>query len=352
MKDQDTPQARGGRARADALTPEQKKEIARMGAVARWERGTPRATHEGAFVLGDVVVSAAVLPTRQRLLTQATFLRALGRSRSPKGGTGVYSTVDGIPFFLQAEVLKPFITEDLLMSTAPVFFIDKSGKKSVGYDARVLPNVADVYLKYRDACAKEGKAVTPRYEPLIKACDAVVRHLAQVGIVAMVDKATGFQEDAALVAQTIELYVAKELRQWVRTFPRSFFQELCRLRGVTFRDDMKLPKYFGHIINDLVYNRLAPGVRQELNRRSPVQPTGGRRNKLHQWLTEGIGHPKLLHHLGLLEGMSRAFADGEYDTFHARIDQTMISYSKLPLWNQVEEIESAPEQPRLPPSTA
>jgi hypothetical protein len=42
---------------------------------------------------------------------------------------GVLNTVDGIPFFLQAEVLKPFISEDLLQSTTPIFFRDHSGLK-------------------------------------------------------------------------------------------------------------------------------------------------------------------------------------------------------------------------------
>jgi len=103
--------------------------------------------------------------------------------------------VDGTPFFLQAEVLKPFVTEDLLMSTTPIFFIDKGGKKSVGYDARIRPNVADVYLKYRDAMHTEGKPVVARYGAIIRACDALVRFLAQQGIVSLVDRATGYSDD-------------------------------------------------------------------------------------------------------------------------------------------------------------
>src|SRR4051794_36926393 len=138
MTEQESKQAKGGRARAEALTSEEKMAIARKGALARWDRDVPRATHEGDFMLADVQVSAAVLPNRQRIITQATFLRALGRSRSPKAGTGVFATVDGIPFFLQANVLKPFITDELLMSTTPIFFVDKEGrKKGVGYDARI-----------------------------------------------------------------------------------------------------------------------------------------------------------------------------------------------------------------------
>jgi len=37
----------------------------------------------------------------------------------PKAGTGVFGSIDGVPSFLQAEVLKPFITEELLQSTTP-----------------------------------------------------------------------------------------------------------------------------------------------------------------------------------------------------------------------------------------
>jgi hypothetical protein len=31
-------------------------------------------------------------------------------------------TVDGLPSFLQAEALKPFITEELMQSTTPIVF--------------------------------------------------------------------------------------------------------------------------------------------------------------------------------------------------------------------------------------
>lgn len=138
------------------MSPEERKDIARQAALTRWDSDIPIATHEGTFNLGKTEIGAVVLPNGVRLLTQATFLRALGRSRSPKAGTGVLNTVDGIPFFLQAEALKSFIDEDLLASTTPVFYRTKSGKKGVGYDANLLPRVAEVYLKMRDAALEEG----------------------------------------------------------------------------------------------------------------------------------------------------------------------------------------------------
>ena len=51
------------------------------------------------------------------------------------------------------------------------------------------------------------------------------------------------------------------------------------------------------MLNDIVYERLAPGVLEELKRRNPVVETGRRRHKFHQWLTEDVGHPALAQHL-------------------------------------------------------
>jgi len=72
--------------------------------------------------IGDAVLVAAVLGNGKRLLSQGTVLQAIGRSRTPKAGTGGFTTVDELPFFLQAEVLKPFISEELMMSTTPILF--------------------------------------------------------------------------------------------------------------------------------------------------------------------------------------------------------------------------------------
>ncbi|MEO8910465.1 MAG: P63C domain-containing protein [Gemmatimonadaceae bacterium] len=347
-----TPQQKGGIARSDALSAGEKKMISRKASLGRWEKDTPRSTHEGEFLLGDMRVSAAVLPNRQRIITQATFLRALGRSRSPKAGTGVFSTVDGTPFFLQAEVLKPFISEELLMSTTPVFFIDKSGTKSVGYDARILPNVADVYLRYRDALAEQGKRVPAQYKAIVKTCDGLVRFLAQKGIVALVDQATGFtdQIEREVVSRLLDEWLTDELKPYAPTFPVSWFKEVCRVRGITFRPDMRLPRYFGKIVNDLVWDRLAPGVRQMLDQRTPVGTNGRRRTKKFQWLTDNHGKDALLLHIGRQENMLGDFGDKEWDAFYFKLNKRMPPYQPLPLLESITDEQgniAGKEPPKL-----
>lgn len=117
----DEAKARGGYARAEVLGPDERRAIARKAAEARWSQDLPEALFEGSFRFGDHEIVCAVLSDQTRIITQATFLRALGRSRSPKAGSGVLATANELPFFLQAEALRPFLTDELLASTSRSF---------------------------------------------------------------------------------------------------------------------------------------------------------------------------------------------------------------------------------------
>lgn len=318
----DSPQSMGGKARKDALSPEERREQAQKAAVARWSADLPVASHEGDFNLGDVVISCAVLPNGTRIITQATFLRALGRSRSPKAGTGILSTVDGLPFFLQAEALKPFISEDLAMSTTPIFYRTLSGGKGMGYDARMLPKVAEVYLKYRDALIADKKDISDRYEKIISASDVLIRGLAQVGIISLVDEATGFQRDRAkdALARILEEFIAKELRPWVHTFPEAFYEQLFRLRGLEFpKDSVRRPQYFGHLTNNIIYDRIAPKVREGLLDVIPRKPDGRLKHHMHRRLSEDLGHPKLREHLSSVVTIMKL--SDNYKDFMEKLDR-------------------------------
>src|SRR5690606_34477435 len=98
--------------------------------------------------------------------------------------------------------------------------------------------------RFRDQCKAEGKELPARYEKMVDAADVLMRGLASVGIIALVDEATGFQRDrtADALAKILEEFIAKELRPWVQTFPDQFYEHLFRLRGMNFpRDRVKRP---------------------------------------------------------------------------------------------------------------
>lgn len=332
------PQVRGGLARAEALSPDERSEIARKAADARWNASLPAATHEGTVKVGNSVIAAAVLPNGMRLLTQATFLRAIGRSRSPKGGTGVLMTAEGnTPFFLQAETLRPFISDELMASTTPIFFRDKSGRKAVGYDAQLLPRVADVYLRLRDAYQVDRKPVPRQYEHIIRACDVLLRGLAGVGIVALVDEATGYQDvrDRQALQAILDAFLQKEFAAWAKRFPDEFYQQIFRLKQWTWRG-MKVnrPPLVGRYTNDLVYARLAPGILRELEERNPRDERGNRNARHHQWLTEDVGHPALAQHLHAVIALMRA--SDTWGEFRALLDRSLpkrMRVDDLPLFS-------------------
>ena len=104
---------------------------------------------------------------------------------------------------------------------------------------------------------------------------------------------------------------------------------MCRLRGVPYRPDMKLPQYFGHLTNNIVYKRLHPRVLKELQERNP-SANGSRKAKNLQWLSEDVGHPKLLQHLGAVVGLMKI--SPKYDTFIGHLDSVAPVHEELPLF--------------------
>ena len=315
----------GGAARANALTPERKREIAMMGVDARREKlgqEIPKATHTGMLEIAGAEIECAVLDNGKRVLTTETFLTAIGRSPKGKGGQ-VASGPDGLPPFLSATALKPFMDNELNSPTVPINYRTLGGGRAIGYEASLLPKVCEIYLKARDA-----EALTAQQIHIAKACELLMRGLATVGIIALVDEATGFQYDRPRrdLEEHLKKFLSESLRRWVRTFPADYFKHLCRLRGVELRSDMKLPQYFGHLTNNLIYRRLAPGLLRRLQERKEERGTAS--NKLHSWLSADVGFPEVLVHLGTVVGLMKLHTN--FDAFEKQLDSIAPPYPETP----------------------
>lgn len=316
--------SRGGKARAEKLTPDQRSEIAKKAARARWET-VPKANFTGEIHIGEATIPCAVLDDGTRLLTQEGFLKAIGRSGKPAAGRG--SQFEKLPPFLALDNLKSFIDKDLETSTYPIVFQVPKGGRAYGYQAKILPMVCEVYLRARDA----GELLKSQ-EKFATACDILMRGLAHVGITALVDEATGYQEyrQRDALAKILEAFVAKELRPWVQTFPPEFYRELFRLRGLDYpSDSVKRPQYFGSLTNDIVYKRIAPGVLKELKRVTERSNSGRPKHKLFQRLTQNLGYPKLREHLGAVVAVMRLSKDWagfkwDLDRLYPRFDDTLM----------------------------
>ena len=219
---------------------------------------------------------------------------ALGRAEKAKGGQG--STVDGMIPFLAANNIKPFISKELEESTKSIRFRTLNGAAAFGYRANILPLVCEVYLD-----AKEAKALHPSQSRLATAAGLIIRGLARVGIVALIDEATGYQDvrDRIALAKILEKYLMTEgHRKWERMFQIDYYRELFRLRGWKFDPDSTArPGVIGKITDNIIYDRLQPGILKKLRDLNPKTETGSRKRRHHQYFTGDIGVPELREHL-------------------------------------------------------
>lgn len=295
----------GGKARAQSLLPEERSEIARQAARARWGSTVVDAPYSGTIVIGDFEIKCAVTADGTRLINQDTFLRALGRDPRPKGGTGSRSSV--VPAVLSANNLQPFVPDKLREMAEPVTYRPDSGGKVQGYKALILPEVCDVYLDARTA-----GVLHHTQERIAEAAEILMRGLARVGITALIDEATGYQETRARreLQKILEAYIAEELRPWTKMFPDEFFKQVYRLQGWEYKPGTaKRTPYVGKLINQYIYEQLPPGVLESLRDKNPRTASGHRAHKHHQLLSNNTGSPHLDRQIATVTTLMRISSD-------------------------------------------
>jgi hypothetical protein len=316
-------QAKGGRARAKSLSKEQLSASAKAAATARWSKDIPKATHgspDHPLRIGALEIPCYVLDNGKRVITQSGVLLAL--KMSP--GTATKGGGDRITNFVNTKSINPFASNALLeMIKEPIKFRAQSGM-AYGYDAIILPELCEAVLKARSS----EKGINYQQEDIAARAEMLLMAFAKVGIIALVDEATGFQYDRPRrdLEEQLKQFLSESLRQWVRTFPADYFKHLCRLRGVELRADMKLPQYFGKLTNNLIYRRIAPGLLKKLKERRLERGSPG--NKLTQWLSEDIGVRAVLVHLGTVVGLMKI--NNNYEVFQRQLDQVAPIYPETP----------------------
>lgn len=282
-----TGKAIGGKARAASLTAQERRSIAKAAAEKRWSTPALRVTHgdeDHPLRLGGLEIPCYVLEDETRVLSQRGMISSLGM------GSGD----DRLVTFASGKGVSPFISNELAMTIRnPIRFKQpRGGKPAYGYPATILADICEAVL-----AARKAGALMHQQTHIAEQCEVLVRGFARVGIIALVDEATGFQKDRArdALSKILEAFVAKELQPWVKTFPGEFYEQMFRLRGLPYpNQSVRRPQYFGHLTNDVIYRRLAPKVWEEIKSQNEKDKADGKPSgHLHRRLTPDIGHPKL-----------------------------------------------------------
>jgi hypothetical protein len=293
MEEDTSGKSKGGIARAAKLTAEERRLIAQKAANARWDHQyskLPQVTHRGMLKIADVEIPCFVLDDGRRVISGRGMTAAIGMK-----GRG-----RGIARIASHRMIESLENNNLAVAIKnPIKFKGGSPKvdaPSDGFEATVLQELCEAILRARDKDLLKTEQEL-RYGQF---AEMLTRSFARLGIVALVDEATGYQEirprDA--LQKYLEMLIRKELAAWIKKFPDEFFENIYKLKGWRW-PGMKKNRYsvVSYYIRDLVYERLAPGLLRELENKSPKDNSGSRKNKLHQWLTEDIGDPMLAQHL-------------------------------------------------------
>lgn len=184
--------SKGGIARAESLSPQERSEIAKKGAAARWESGKQidpdikRAMYgspEKVLKIGDTDVECYVLEDGTRVLSGRGMQAAIGLGESH--GTKLRA-------FLSLEAIKPFVNKELAMAVEePVRFIrpGRGGVPAIAFEATLLIDLCEAIVK-----AKDAKGFRQSWIPLAVQAQIITLSFAKAGIIAAIDEVTGYQE--------------------------------------------------------------------------------------------------------------------------------------------------------------
>ena len=300
------------------VPPKQRKEIAKRGGRARWLR---KATHEGELVIMDKRLPCVVLDNGDRILTQSAIFNVFER---PRRGSRTQK-VKGIevPNFADAHNLKAFISSDNEKALCQVTYLNLKKVEAVGYHAEIIPIVCDLYLS-----ARAAGVLRPGQVKTAETSEMLVRTLSKVGITALVDEATGYQSTRPREAlqKYLDEILTRELADWSKKFPLEFYENVYKLRRWEWESgQQRYHRQVGNDTNNLIYKRLAPGVFEELKKRTPKSKAGNPSNKLHQWLNPGTGAAMLEKHISNILLLQRlAIANNHnWKSFMKTVDLTL-----------------------------
>jgi len=326
--------SKGGKARALSLAPENRSRIARNAVIARWSRqkGIPanlvgrnsgellRALNQGALPIGKLELNCAVLNDQTRVISFRSFSKFLKVKGS---GTHWKKKREGdyvLPEFVSASYLEPFIDNELKgVLQKPVTYIAQNGQEAEGIEATIIPKICDVWVKALNA----GGLTEIRRETAERAYK-LLSALANVGIISLIDEATGYQKQKDAYQKILEKYIAPEIRPWVKTFDDDFYQQIYRLLGwdwAAYKSTHKNhSQYVGKLTNRIIYEKLAPGILDALQELNPKDTKGNRRIRHHQNLSENYGYIRLIKHLASVTTIMEQYGDGEITQALHKID--------------------------------
>src|SRR5690606_21167466 len=185
-----------------------------------------------------------------------------------------------------------------------------NGTKSKGIEVTVLPDICDVYVR-----ASKSGISNSNLTQVAETAYKMIKAFAKVGIIALVDEATGYQyeREKKELQAILKALVSDEILEYQQQFQLSFYREIFRLWGIPFTPEniRRKPQFIGHLTNKHIYSNLPKGifVLEKLKSQTPRTEGGNYKYRLHQSLTEDKGREALKKVLYSVEAIASISKD-------------------------------------------
>jgi hypothetical protein len=254
------------------------------------EPSVPIARWPGALKIGTVELPVYVLDDGLRVISRTGATDVItGR----KGGGNLES-------YLGVGALVGYIPEDWHEHMIEFVIPGVQNKTVRGITAETFLDICRAYVRALD----DGALVTNRQKDIAAKASMFLAACAKVGLVALIDEATGYQYERAEDALQfkLRLFLEEEMRKWEATFPDELWREFGRLTNWGGKINQR-PKYWGKLVMELVYEYLDPDVAEWLKEHNP-KPQKGQNH--HQWLSSQYGLRRLVEHIWMVIGLAKA----------------------------------------------
>jgi hypothetical protein len=233
--------------------------------------------------IGDITIECYVLEDGERVLLYSDIQRAMGFAH----GGSMVAGKNRLELFASRSRIAQYIPDHIqLKLRTPIKIKKPNAAKAYALHAEVLPALCEAVV----AAARMG-LLQEQQLFIAHQCEVLLSGLARVGIIALIDEATGYQkyrEEEAL-QKILDAYILPEHRPWMKAVPVEFFQEMFRVFGWQHKADNRGPRYAGKLVRNLIYRHLPRPVLPKLDELNPSLQNYQRKHRHHQLLTEGMG---------------------------------------------------------------
>lgn len=304
-----TGRAKGGVARAKSLTDDERSQIAKKAAIARWGEKQLEAIRTGNFKEDfGIDVECYVLNDEQKtaVISQRGMGTAIGLG---EGGSR-------LPSFIKGKTISPYLGHELLEKLQkPLIFQGHSAggnspppTKIHGYDVTILIDICKAIV----AAEADGKLLKSQ-EGIARQAHIILNASAKAGIKGLVYALSGYDATREEVITAFKLYVREEAREYEKEFPDQLYEQWYRLYKLP-KPQRNKPWKFMHLTVNQVYMPLARSNGKILQLTVAQKAQSNEKwKKLHQFLAD-VGVKALRQHLGQLLGIAQISKDqAEYE---------------------------------------